>query len=357
MTRIRLKYVNAFRDRHGRLRHYFRRPGCKSVALPGLPGSTEFMEAYQAALAGERAPRLEIGASRTRPGTIAALTVGYFNSLAFHSLAPETKRTRRNILERFRTEHGDKRVALLQRGHIEKMVVSKAATPAAARNFINTIRSLLQFAVDTDIRPDNPATGVKRVKIRTDGYRAWTEDDIAAFEARHPVGTRARLALGLFLYTGQRRSDIVQMGRQHIRDGILHLRQQKTGAPLAIPVHPALQAVLDATASEHLTFLTTRGGSPFTPAGFTNWFREVCNEAGLPKGISAHGLRKAACRRLAEAGCSANVIAAISGHRSLNEVQRYTAAADQLRMARAGIEAMRDAFPAAIKRTSTYKPE
>jgi integrase len=107
----------------------------------------------------------------------------------------------------------------------------------------------------------------------------------------------------------------------------------------------------------NLTFLTTRGGSPFTPAGFTNWFREVCDEAGLPKGTSAHGLRKAACRRLAEAGCSANVIAAISGHRSLSEVQRYTAAADQLRMAREGMEAMREAFPAAIKRTSTYKPE
>jgi integrase len=357
MTGIRLRYVNAFRDRHGRLRHYFRRPGSKSVALPGLPGSVEFMEAYQAALAGETAPRMEIGASRTKPGTIAALTVVYFNSLAFHSLAPETKRTRRNILERFRTEHGDKRVALLQRTHIEKMVIAKAATPAAARNFINTIRSLMQFAVDSGVRPDNPAIGVKRVKIKTDGYRTWTEDDIAAFEARHPVGSRARLALGLLLYTGQRRSDVVQMGRQHIRDGILYLRQQKTGASLAVPVHPILQAVLDATPSEHLTFLTTRGGSPFSAAGFTNWFRECCNEAGLSKGTSAHGLRKAACRRLAEAGCSANVIAAISGHKSLNEVQRYTAAADQLRMARTGMEAMRKAFPVTTKRTSSYKPK
>ena len=205
MTRIRLKFVNAFRDRHGRLRHYFRRPGCKSVALPSLPGSAEFMDAYQAALAGETAPRLEIGASRTRPGTIAALTVAYLSSLAFHSLAPETKRTRRNILERFRTEHGDKRVALLQRGHIEKMVVAKAATPASARNFLNTIRSLLQFAVESGVRPDNPAVGVNRVKIRTDGYRTWTEDDIASFEAKHPVGSRARLALTLLLYTAQRR--------------------------------------------------------------------------------------------------------------------------------------------------------
>jgi hypothetical protein len=160
------------------------------------------MEAYQAALLGETAPHLEIGVRRTKPGTIAALTVGYFNSLAFHCLAPETMRTRRNILERFRTEHGDKRIALLQRAHIEKMVVAKAATPAAARNFINTIRSLLQFAVDSGVRPDNPAIGVKRVKIKTDGYRTWTEGDIAAFEARHPVGTRARLALSLFALHG-----------------------------------------------------------------------------------------------------------------------------------------------------------
>jgi integrase len=358
MTRFRLKFVNTFRDRHGRLRHYFRRPGCKAVALPGLLGSAEFMDSYQLALVGDTAPRIEIGSSRTKPGTIAALTVAYFNSLAFHCLAPETKRTRRNILERFRTEHGDKRVAFLQRGHIEKMVVAKAATPASARNFLNTIRSLLQFAVESGVRPDNPAVGVKRVKIRTDGYRTWTEDDIAAFEAKHQVGSRARLALALLLYTGQRRSDVVQMGRQHVRGGVLFLRQQqKTGTPLEIPVHPQLQAVLDATLSSHLTFLTTSLGKPFSAAGFTNWFRECCNQAGLPKGTSAHGLRKAACRRLAEAGCSANVIAAISGHKSLNEVQRYTAAADQLRMARMGMDAMTKAFPMTTTRTSSYKPK
>jgi integrase len=150
----------------------------------------------------------------------------------------------------------------------------------------------------------------------------------------------------------------VQMGRQHVRGGVLFLRQQqKTGTPLEIPVHPELQAVLDATPSNHLTFLTTSLGKPFSAAGFTNWFRECCNEAGLPKGTSAHGLRKAACRRLAEAGCSANVIAAISGHKSLNEVQRYTAAADQLRMARMGMEAMTKAFPMTTTRTSSYKPE
>jgi len=87
-----------------------------------------------------------------------------------------------------------------------------------------------------------------------------------------------------------------------------------------------------------MTFLTTREGKPFTAAGFTNWFRECCNEARLPNGLSAHGLRKAACRRLAEAGCSAPEIMSMSGHRSLREVQRYIAAADQVRMARAAMK-------------------
>jgi integrase len=138
------------------------------------------------------------------------------------------------------------------------------------------------------------------------------------------------------------------MGRQHARNGGLSVRQQKTGRSLEIPIHPILQAILDATPTDHLTFLTTRAGKPFSPAGFTNWFRDRCNEAGLPRGTSAHGLRKAACRRLAEAGCSANLIAAVSGHKSLREVQRYTEAADQARMAPSAMKT--------ITRTSVGKP-
>ena len=109
---------------------------------------------------------------------------------------------------------------------------------------------------------------------------------------------------------------------------------KKTNAKLAIPVHPELLAILDAVPGQHLTYLTTHGGSPFSPAGFGNLFRKWCNEASLPKGLSAHGLRKACCTRLAEAGCSEKQIAAISGHLSMSEVGRYTKAADQARLAR-----------------------
>ena len=345
-------YVHGFIDRNGKPRFYFRRRSYKSLPLPGLPWSPTFMAAYETAMQGEPPVRIEIGSSRTTPGTVNAAIISYFNCSAFQALAVETQRSRRGILERFRAEHGDKRIALLQRAHIDRIVAAKAATPSAARNFLKALKALMAFCIANHLRDDDPTVGVKSAKIKTDGYATWGEHHVAAFEGRHPIGSRARLALALLLYTGQRRSDVVRLGRQHIRNGVLYVRQQKTGATLAIPVHPTLQSVLDATPSEHLTFLTTRDGSPFSPAGFSNLFRHWCNEAGLPKGFSAHGLRKACCTRLAEAGCSERQIAAISGHVSLSEVQRYTRAADQARLARAAMETM---TATTAKRTSEWQ--
>jgi integrase len=146
------------------------------------------------------------------------------------------------------------------------------------------------------------------------------------------------------------------MGRQHVRDGLLTVRQQKTGHILEIPVHTALAQILAATPGDNLTFLVAVGGKPFSTAGFGNLFRNWCNEAGLPKHCSAHGLRKAACRRLAEAGCTEHQIAAISGHESLSEVQRYTRAARQSRLARAAMATVTQAFPVAENGTPIGKP-
>jgi integrase len=343
MSRIRLKFVHQWVDtRNGgaKARYYFRRPGFKRIPLPGLPGSDEFMEAYRTALAGQALPRPMIGASRTRAGSISALIVTYLTSADFLARPASTQTTYRNILERFRREHGDKPVTLLTRQHINAMLAQKVSTPAAANHWLRLVKVLMQLAVEEGYRKDNPTIGIKRIKNRSDGFHTWNENEIAQFEACHPIGSKARLALALLLYTAKRRSDVVRMGRQHIRDGVVHVRQQKTGAMLAIPLHPALAAIIEATPSAHLTLLTTSFGKPFTAPGFGNWFRERCNEANLPRHCSAHGLRKAACRRLAEAGCSANVIAAISGHTTLTEVARYTKAADQERMARDGMAAI-----------------
>ena len=330
------KYIHGYVDRHGRARFYFRRAGHKKVPLPGLPWSPQFMTAYEAAVS--EAPRVEIGAARIKPGTVAAAVAGYFGSAGFSNHAESTRRTRRQILERFRAEHGDKSISGLGRNHVERLLAGK--TPSAALNFLGALRALMRHAVLVGLRADDPTTGVRAPKFKSTGFYTWTEADIAAFETRHPIGSRARLALALLLYTAQRRADVIEIGRQHVRDGLLHVRQSKTGRSLAIPLHPELRTVLEATPAEHLTFLTTRSGKPFHPDSFTHWFKRKCCEAGLPREASVHGLRKAACRRLAELGCSANVIASISGHSTLREVSRYTAAADQVRLARQGIEAL-----------------
>jgi integrase len=139
--------------------------------------------------------------------------------------------------------------------------------------------------------------------------------------------------MALLLYTGQRRADVVHMGRQHVRDGLLYVRQRKTAVEL---VHSEL-AALSAGATDRLTFLVNDWGRPFTVGSFSNWFRAQCDMANLHH-CSAHGLRKAAARRLAEAGCTEHEIAAITGHASLREIARYTKAADQKRLAGSAME-------------------
>ena len=194
------------------------------------------------------------------------------------------------------TEIGTLGAATLRREHVVALMAARAEKPDRANLLRRVLRALMQHAIEIGMRDDDPTRDVKAIKRKGDGYHSWTDAEIAQFEARHPIGTKPRLALALLLYTGQRRSDVVTMGRQHIdKNGAIHVRQFKTGVALTIPVHPDLQAIIDATPSEHLTFLTTAFGKPFTAAGFGHWFREKCNEAGLPH-CSAHGLRKAAAR-------------------------------------------------------------
>ena len=320
--------MHAFTDRHGTARYYYRRHG-KRTALPGLPWSPEFMAAHAAAAESKVERAKHIGAERTLPGSINALTVAYFNSADFHGLADTTRATYRGILDAFRTEFGDKSAAGLDRRAVSALVSRKASTPAAAGNRLRMIRLLMRFSIAQGWRDDDPTTGIKSPKTRSGGFHSWTEDEISAFEARHPIGTRARLAMALLLWTAQRRGDVVRMGRQHIKAEWLTVRQQKTGATVDIPVHAELRIAIDALPNNHLTLLVTENGKPFTAAGFGNWFRDVCRQAGIPDHCAAHGLRKAAARRLAEAGCTAHQIMAITGHKTLREVTRYTEAADR----------------------------
>jgi hypothetical protein len=192
MARIRLKYVNAFvnRDRkNSRVRYYFRRRGSKAIPLRGLPGSEEFMAAYAAALAG--VPDVEIGVSRALPGTISALVVAYYGSDEWHKLAADTQKNRRRIIERFRVQHGNKRVALLEREHILGMLAA-IERPSAKRHWLKAIRGLLRAAVPT-MRRDDPTEGIAGIKMpKTKGHHTWTDEEIAQYRAYWPLGTQQR---------------------------------------------------------------------------------------------------------------------------------------------------------------------
>jgi integrase len=327
---VRLKHINRFRDRHGHLRHYLRIPGRKPVTLPGEPGSPEFMAAYYAALsAAAPAPPRE----RLKPGSLDALAVSYYASDAWRELRPTTQRAYKRIVEHLRAAHGDKPVRLLDAEGVSRLMAEKDR-PTAANHRLRILRALMAHAVETRQIAADPTAGVKRRKYRTDGYATWSEADIAQYEARHPSGTKARLALALLLYTGQRRSDIVRMGRQHMAPGGIEVRQVKTGHRLTIPIHPALAAELARVPGDRLTWLATDAGPAFTAAGFYQRFTEWCTQAGLPRGRSPHGLRKACGRRLAEAGCTAHQIMSVLGLRTLALAEVYTRAASQGSMAR-----------------------
>jgi integrase len=340
--KVSLRYVHEYRDRHGRVRRYYRQPGRQGIALVGEPGSPEFLAAYHAAQSGHKIERRPIGMDRSAPGSVGAAITGYYRDASFLALAAGTRRMRRQLLERFRAEHGTKQLATMQQTHVAQQLGK--LKPFAARNWLKAVRGLMQFAVATGLRSDDPTEGVKPVKIRAGTIHTWTEDEIEIFEHHHAIGTRPRLALALLLFTAARRGDAVQLGRQHIRTGRLYYRQQKTGRALEIPIHPDLAKVIEATPTLGLTYLATPQGRPYTPAGFGNAMRRWCDEAGLPQ-CSAHGLRKAQARRLAEAGCSTHEIAAITGHKTLAEVQRYADAADQARLADAAISRTRFANP------------
>lgn len=339
MATLKLQYVDVYRDRHGKARCYYRRDGLR-IALP-LPGESGFIQAYEDASARlARAPTIQSKAPAS--GTFDALCVSYYNSPAFMGLQPGTRATYRQIIDRWREEHGNKRVAHLRRTDIlaHMSARAEASGPHSANNLLAKLKILCRFAVENEWRRDDPAASVRNMRAKSEGFKAWTEEDIAAFVAHWPKGTRPYLALVLLLYTGQRRGDVVKMGRQHVSGQTIRVVQQKTGARLIIPLHATLRAAIDRTPKANLTFLMTEYGKPFSGAGFGNLFRDWCADAGL-KGLSAHGLRKAAARRLAEAGCGALQIAAVTGHKTLSELQVYTAAADQERMARDAMKRIR----------------
>jgi site-specific recombinase XerD len=289
------------------------------------------MAAYDAAKAGQQP--VALGASRNVPGTVNVSIVSYYQSSAFKDgLAKSTRDNRRAILESFRNDHGDKRIALMHSTALQNIFNTKS--PAAQRNWMKALRGWISHCLAMKMIAKDPLVEVKLVKMKkTGGHHPWEAVECEQFEQHYALGTRARLAYELLLQASQSRCDVVRMGRQHIRNGQMSMARQKTDVPFYVTVTPRLQAAIDAMpASDHLTFLITAQGKPFTAAGFGNWFRDVCRKAKLPERCTSHGLRKAAATYLAEQGATDHELMSWFGWTSISQAQAYTRAANRKKM-------------------------
>jgi len=219
---------------------------------------------------------------------------------------------------------------------VEVLRDRKIHTPEAANSRLKAMRQVFKWGLKKKLAPSNPARDVEYFRSGSTGFHTWTPEEVQQFEGRHPVGSKARLALALLLFTGQRRSDIIRFGKQHAKGGKLTFTQHKgrnrKPKRLTLPILPALQRVIDGTACGDLTFLVNDWCRPFTDAGFGNKFRDWCNQAELQH-CSAHGLRKAGATIAANNGATSRQLMAIFGWDALKEAERYTRNADQQRLA------------------------
>lgn len=334
--------------RTGEPRYYFRAPGRKKVRLRETPGTALFEQEVSCARlnvpylkpgTAPDPPRLERTAA---PGTLDWL-VREYKTRARNTIATEQLARRIRLLEEIcesktttgKKRRGDLPFALLERKHITEIRDTIRDTAGAQNNVVKTLSAMFGWAMENDVAERNPALRIKKLETG-DGFHTWTIAEVDQFRTKYPPGTKANLFLHLALYTGLRLSDLVIVGRQHIRDGWLTIRPGKTsrssGVIVQIPVLPELQKALDHAPTDQLTFLVTEHGKPFTKDGLGNRVRDWCDDAGLPQ-CSTHGLRKAGATIAAENGATDDELMAIFGWTTKKQTTLYTKQANRKKLA------------------------
>lgn len=287
--------------------------------------------------------------------TVGDLIADYLRSPEWSKLKPGSQSVYRRALDHVRAL-SKVPVVDIRRRHVLDMRDALSKTPAIANQVICMWSILLEFALDRERVLHNAAV---RVKTLPKGeFARWSEDQIAfALEA---APEWARRAIVLALYTGQRQSDLCRMTWSDYDGTGIRVVQQKTGEPLWIPVHRDLKAELTAWKAENrgLTILTQkRNDRPWKASSLSTMFQRFIAAHDELSGLVFHGLRKSAADRMAEAGCTAFEVAAITGHRSLSMVQHYTREASQRRRATAAVVKLEQAANARgkTKKTDTRK--
>ncbi|MCA0032696.1 tyrosine-type recombinase/integrase [Mesorhizobium sp. B263B2A] len=333
-------FVARQRSRHGKVVFYFRKDKGKRTRLPDL-NAPDFDAKYLAALAAIEPPRKALAGA----GSLAWLITRYKDSGAYAALSAATRRQRDNILKGVVAKAGHHPYKSISRKSIVNGREARASTPAQARNYLDAMRGLFRWALDAEFVAVDPTESVKNPKRQAgDGFIAWSEDDVDAFEARWPAGTKERVWLHVLLYTGLRRGDAVMIGKQHIRDGVATIRTEKSKFKMevSIPILPVLAKTLATGPTGDLALIVGSNGKPLTKESFGNYFRVACNGAGL-KRRSAHGVRKIGATRAAEAGATDKELDALFGWEGGMMSKLYTQKAERKRLSRQASEKIENA--------------
>lgn len=341
--------VSSFTDRHGKQRWRWRKKGFPTFYFTCPPDTPGFADELKQAQAGAA---IRPGEGRAIPRSVADLAGRFFASPNHLQSSERDRHRRRLILDPFVSEFGRDLVAHWRWDHIEAVITRKLEKrpgpngrllggPVAAHSLRKQLLRLFAHAVKLGWIAENPVALSERVKVpKTGGYHTWTEEEIARYRAHHALGTTARLALEIMLWTWQRRGDARLFGPQHVKGGQIQYRQGKTGKTLWLPVAPQLLEAIGAMKKTGIrTYIITEAGEPFSAAGFGNRMKDWCKAAGLPH-CTAHGLRKAAARRGADLQLSQQQLKAAGGWSGDSEVAIYTAEADQRHLAAQAIHAL-----------------
>lgn len=317
--------VTEYRDRHGKKRYRFRKTGLPTYHFRNEPGTPEFMEEYHLAKAAQK-PEPE---PRYAVGTVDAVVAALYKTPRWKAMKPSSKRTYQSIIERFRSKNGHQLITNITTAVIDKRLAKMSDTPAAANNLRKALSRIFKQAIKMNLMTHNPAKDSDSYAQTGDGFHTWTEDEIAAYEKRWPVGTRERLAFALLLHTASRRGDMIKISPAHREGDRFVLLHGKNDSETSIPINAELEAAIAPFAETTGPYLQTMHGKPYTVDGFGNWFARKIADAGLPDTCRAHGLRKAMSRRLAESGATNQQGRAVTGHKTDREFTRYAAKANK----------------------------
>ncbi|OYU19639.1 MAG: integrase [Rhodobacteraceae bacterium PARR1] len=261
----------------------------------------------------------------------------YLASPRYADLSDSRKRSLRRELDWLHEQAGTLPAARLEKQHVEALMGRKGG-PAAANQVRKNLSALLKFARSEGIlsKKNDAASLAYKRKTNPDGYHTWTEEDVSRFIDFHGPGTKARLALMIFLCTGASRQDAARMGRGNVVNGRIRYSRGKTGVSADLPILAELQAELDRLPSDQFIFLAHTQGRPYTVESLGNWFKDQCMAAGVTEG-SAHGLRKSGATRLAEAGATEWEIASFLAHKDTKTAAIYVRKANRARLASNGM--------------------